>query len=125
MARYKNTDRSQMEMMMIDLSEQLVEGTIEQTIGYLIENKIDLTSFDGRFQNDKTGASAYHPKVMLKVILFAYYNGILSSRKIEKACETNVVFKSLAATAVPHFTYIADFIHRFEEEIKAPFSKCF
>ena len=58
---------------------------------------------------------------MLKVILYAYYNGILSSRKIEKACQTNIIFMTLAAGEKPHFTYIADFIHRFEGEIKKVF----
>ncbi|MES0490040.1 MAG: transposase, partial [Leptospirales bacterium] len=121
MAKYKNSDRSQMEFKMIDFSQQLVEGTIEHTIDYLIEHKVDLLAFDSHFQNDRTGATAYHPKVMLKVILYAYSSGILSSRKIEKACIENVTFMTLAAGATPHYTYIADFIHRFEEEIKSIF----
>ena len=121
MARYKDTDRSQIFFTEIDFSSQLVEGTMEHTIDYLIENKIDLTGFDKHFQNDRTGQRAYHPKVMLKVILFAYYNGILSSRKIEKACQTNIIFMTLAVGQPLHFTYIADFIHRFEEEIKKVF----
>ena len=121
MARYKDSNRSQIFFTEIDFSRQLVEGTIEHTIDYLIENKIDLSGFDQHFQNEKTGAPAYHPKVMLKVILYAYYNGILSSRKIEKACQTNIIFMTLAAGEKPHFTYIADFIHRFEEEIKQVF----
>ena len=118
MARYKDSDRSQIFFTEIDFSRQLVEGTIEHTIDYLLENKIDLTAFDKRFQNEKTGAPAYHPKVILKVILYAYYNSITTSRKIEKACQTNIIFMTLAAGKTPHFTYIADFVHRFEEEIK-------
>jgi len=106
---------------MIDFSAQLVEGTIEHTIDYLIEHKVDLSIFNSRFRNDKTGAPAYHPKLMLKVILYAYTNGIISSRKIEKACEDNIIFMTLAADNLPHFTYIADFIHHFEEEIKKIF----
>ena len=100
---------------MIDFSAQLVEGTIEHTIDYLIEHKVDLSIFNSRFRNDKTGAPAYHPKLMLKVILYAYTNGIISSRKIEKACEDNIIFMTLAADNLPHFTYIADFIHHFEK----------
>lgn len=121
MARYKDSDRSQIFFTEIDFSRQLVEGSIEHTIDYLIENKIDLSRFDQHFQNDHTGQKAYHPKEMLKVVLYAYYNGILSSRKIEKSCQTNIIFMTLAAGKTPHFTYIADFIHRFEEEIKKTF----
>jgi len=121
MAKYKDTDRSQIFFTEIDFSQQLVEGTIEHTIDYLVEHQINLSPFDGHFQNDKTGATAYHPKVMLKVILYAYHNGIISSRKIEKACETNITFMTLTAGKTPHFTYIADFVHRFEKEIKKVF----
>jgi len=121
MARYKDSDRSQMEIKMIDFSEQLVEGTIEHTIDYLIEHQVDLAPFDTQFHNDASGAPAYHPKIMLKVILYAYHNGIISSRKIEKACENNITFMTLASGKTPHFTYIADFIHRFDAEIKKVF----
>jgi transposase len=121
MAKYKNSDRSQMQIKMIDFSAQLVEGTIEHTIDYLVEHKINLENFDANFKNDKTGAPAYHPKVMLKVILYAYSNGITGSRKIEKACGDNIIFMTLACDSTPHFTYIADFIHRFEEQIRKVF----
>lgn len=123
MAKYKNSDRNQMQIKMIDFSNQLVEGTIEHTIDYLIENKIDLGVFDSKFRNEHTGAPAYHPKVMLKVILYAYTNGIISSRKIEKACNDNIIFMTLASDNKPHFTYIADFIHRFDEEIRNVFKE--
>ena len=121
MAKYKNSDRSQMQIKMIDFSNQLVEGTIEHTIDYLIENKIDLSIFDSKFRNDQTGAPAYHPRVMLKVILYAYTNGITTSRKIEKACEENIIFMTLAADSQPHYTYVAQFIHRFGKEIENTF----
>lgn len=121
MARYKDSDRSQTFFTEIDFSRQLVEGTIEHTIDYLIENQIDLSGFEKHFKNDHTGQKAYNPKVMLKVILYAYYNGILGSRRIEKACQANIIFMTLAAGKTPHFTYIAGFIHRFEEEIKQIF----
>lgn len=110
-------------MRMIDFTKQLVEGTLEYTIDYLFEKKINLDNFDKTFSNDKTGAPAYSPKTMLKIILYAYANGILGSRKIEKACLENVTFMTLAGGHIPHFTYIADFVHRFEEEIKGVFKE--
>ena len=48
--------------------------------------------FDARFQNDATGASAYPPALLLKVVLFAYSQGILSSRQIERAWLEHVTF---------------------------------
>jgi glutaconyl-CoA decarboxylase len=55
-------------------------------------------------------APAYDPKILLKIILFAYSRGVVSSRKIERACRENVIFMALSTDSRPHFTTIADFI---------------
>jgi len=123
MVKYKFNNRSQLEMRIVDYTAQLIPGSLEYTIDYLLENRIDLSGFDGRYNNHITGAPAYSPKIILKVILYAYSNGILGSRKIEQACKENVIFMSLAGGHSPHFTYIADFIHRFDCEIRAVFNE--
>jgi transposase len=84
---------------------------------YLIDNEIDLSIFDTRYQNDETGAPAYDPAILLKIILFGYSRGITSSRKIARCCEENVVFMALSADTRPHFTTIADFISSVDQEI--------
>ena len=83
---------------------------MEFTINYLIDNEIDLSMFDDYYKNDETGAPAYEPAIMLKIILFAYSKGIFSSRKIEQACQANIVFKALSTNSQPDFTTIASFI---------------
>jgi len=123
MAKYKHSNPSQIEFIPIDYSKQLIAGSLEHTIHYLFEEKIDLSGFNEYFQNDSTGAPAYHPKILLKVILFAYSKGILSSRKIAEACEQNIIFMTLADGFKPHFTCIADFVHRFESEIRKLFKE--
>ena len=45
MARFKHTDNSQSQLMAVNLNEQLILGTFEWTIGYLI-NKMDLSLFE-------------------------------------------------------------------------------
>jgi transposase len=78
---------------------------------------MDLSIFDHRFHNDDTGAPAYDPAVLLKIVLFAYSRGITSSREIESACRVNVVFMALSADSQPHFTTIANFISSMDREI--------
>nr|WP_306793151.1 transposase [Desulfopila inferna] len=76
-----------------------------------------MSHLDSRYQNDETGAPAYDPRVLLKVILLAYSRGITSSREIARCCEENVVFMALSAYSRPHFTTIASFVSGMDTEI--------
>ncbi len=77
--------------------------------------------FDARYCNDATGALAYDPAVLLKIVLYGYARGLLSSREIERACRENVVFMALSADTQPHFTTIAEFISSMTAEIEPIF----
>ncbi|ATC95083.1 hypothetical protein PTUN_a2627 [Pseudoalteromonas tunicata] len=70
-------------------------GTFEYVLCYIVENKLDLSGFDAWYHNDKTGAAAYSPSVMLKIILLGYAYGLISSRRIAKACKNNILFMRL------------------------------
>jgi transposase len=117
MARYKEYDYSQGKFIPIHFDRQVLPGTFEYTLNYLIDNEIDLTVFDSRYINDETGAPAYDPAILLKIILYAYSRGITSSRKIAQCCQENVIFMALSADTQPHFTTIADFISASGQEI--------
>lgn len=116
MARYKVIDRSP-KFLPVDLSQQLLPGTFEHALNHLLDHELDLSGFDERFCNDETGAPAYPPAVLLKLILFAYSRGIVGSRPIEQACRENVVFIALSGDSTPHFTTIAGFIRALGAEI--------
>jgi len=117
MARYKEYDYSQGKFIAIHFDKQILPGTFEHTLHYLIDNEIDISIFDARYQNDETGAPAYDPAILLKIILYAYSRGITSSRKIAQCCEENIVFMALSADTRLHFTTIADFISSTDQEI--------
>jgi transposase len=104
--------------MMIPLrfEEQIQAGTIEHAINFLVDNEINLRGFEARYRNDETGAPAIHPSILLKVVLFAYSRSIVSSRRIARACEENVVFMALSGDTQPHFTTIAEFVSSMGEE---------
>lgn len=109
MARYKHIDTSS-RFLAVDLKRQLLPGTFEHALDYLLDHEIDLSALDARFKNDETGATAYPPAMLLKVILFAYSQGIVSSRDIESACRAQVTFIALCGDTAPHFTTIAGFV---------------
>ena len=110
MARYKHYDYGQSKLIPVHFDRQVLPGTFEYTLSYLIEHECDLSWFEARYRNDEGGAPAYGPAILLEVILFAYSRGITSSRAIARACEENVVFMALSADSRPHFTTIASFI---------------
>lgn len=122
MARYKYIDTSP-RFLAVDLQRQLLPGTFEHAMNYLIDGELDLSSFDVRFNNDLTGAAAYPPAMLLKVVLFAYSMGIISSRHIERACRDHVTFIALSGDSQPHFTTIAGFVSTLGDDIARLFSQ--
>lgn len=120
MARYKHIDTSP-RFLPIVLEQQLVPGTFEHALNQLLDHDIDLAHFDARFHNDDTGAPAYPPAMLLKVVLFAYSRGLVSSRRIAQACVEQVIFIALSGDSQPHFTTIARFVATLGEDIAKVF----
>ncbi len=116
MARYKEYDYTQGKFIPVHFDKQILPGTFEYTLHYLIDNEIDMSIFDDRYNNDETGAPAYDPAILLKIVLYAYSRGITSSRKIAQCCGENIIFMALSADTRPHFTTIADFISSMSQE---------
>ena len=100
MARYKPQERDSL-LLPVMLSEQIVPGSFAFALDYLVDHELDLSAMDAQFKNDEVGASAYDPRVMLKIVLLAYSQGMVSSRSIERACCATCSSSPSAATASP------------------------
>ena len=122
MARYKPIDTG-MKLLPIDLSVQLLPGTFEHALSHLVDQELDLSPLDKHFRNDESGAPAYAPSVMLKVILYAYSRGMIRSRDIAQACQEKVTFMVLSGDSIPHFTTIAAFVRELKNEIANLFTQ--
>ena len=121
MARYKSLDTNP-QFLSVDLARQLLPGTFEHALNHLLDHEVDLAHFDARFKNDATGASAYPPAMLLKVVLFAYSQGIVRSRAIERVCQEHVTFMALCGMTAPHFTTIAHFVSSLRDDIAQVFA---
>ena len=110
MARYKDTKKGQGLFIPVNMPDQLVEGAFEYTLARLIDKRLDLTIFDLKYNNDLTGATAIEPRILLKIILYCYSLGVISSRKIAKLCEAHMIVKALAEDTEPHYTTISNFV---------------
>ncbi len=122
MARYKQIDTSP-RLIPVDLERQLLPGTFEHALNHLIDHELDLSGFDARYKNDRTGASAWPPGMLLKVILFGYSRGIVGSRGIARACREHITFIALSGDSAPHFTTVADFVSGLGEDIARLFGQ--
>ncbi|MDB9822622.1 transposase, partial [Deltaproteobacteria bacterium] len=123
MARYKHYDYDQMMMVPVSLEEQLIPGSLEYAIHHVVEERLDLNMFDDRYRNDKTGRKAIDPKVLIKIVLFGYSRGLISSRSLERACLENITFMALACGQKPDHSTIAAFVSSIDKEIEALFTK--
>jgi transposase len=121
MARYKPI-ATDPKFLPVDLARQLLPGTFEHAVNFLIDHELDLSPFDARYRNDATGAPAYPPAVLLKVILAAYAHGVVGSRGIAALCREHVTFIALCGDDPPHFTTIADFVSTRAVEIAHVFA---
>lgn len=117
MPRYKDYSYEQTKLVAVCFDRQIQEGSFEYALDYIVDNELDLSVFDSKYRNDETGAPAYDPAIVLKIVLYAYSRGIVHSRQIARACEENVVFMALSADTRPHFTTIADFISSMRDQI--------
>ncbi len=64
--RYKHIDTSP-RLIAVNLERQLLPGTFEHALDYLIDHELDLSVLDARYKNDQTGATAYPPALLLKI----------------------------------------------------------
>ena len=71
----------------------------------------------------ETGRCAYHPKMMLKVIIYGYMNNLYSCRKIESALKRDIHFIWLAGYEQPDHNTINRFRNRVKDEINEVFTQ--
>jgi len=122
MPRYKPVDRNP-RLLPVVLSEQIQPGTFEFALDHLVDHELDLSALDAKFRNDEVGASAYDPRVMLKIVLLAYSRGLVSSRSIEHACLHHVQFIAISGDSQPSYTHIAKFVRELRDEIQPLFTQ--
>ena len=109
MPRFKTVHRG-LKLLPIDFDKQLLPGTFEHALCYLVDHELDLADFHSRYRNSTEGAPAYDPAVLLKIVLLAYSRGIISSRQMEAACRDHVLFMAISGDSQPHFTTLAHFV---------------
>jgi transposase len=86
-------------------------------------SQMDLSAFRAKYRADGWGAKAFSPDMMVSLLLYAYCTGERSSRKIERACETDVAFRVVAANNRPDHATIARFRRKNLKELEELFTQ--
>lgn len=86
-----------------------------------IINQLD--TFDLEQQYSVKGQHAYHPKLILGILIYSYSHGVFSSREIEKQCHENLAFMYISESNCPNFRVISDFRKDNYEYFKACFKQ--
>jgi transposase len=74
-----------------------------------VVDQLDLFEIESVYEKDDRGQPPYHPRMMTKILVYAYCVGVFSSRKIQKRLIEDVAFRVLAAGNEPDFRTISDF----------------
>jgi len=72
-----------------------------------IINQLDTSDLEQQYS--VRGQHAYHPKLILGILIYSYSHGLFSSREIEKQCHENLAFMYISENNCPNFRVISDF----------------
>lgn len=103
---FRDYDQEQSFFIVVSKQKFLEENHPAVIIDTIIE-KLDLTKLYKKYSSE--GNPAFHPKMMLKILFYAYYDGIMSARTIWDAVFHRSDFIFLAAGEVPDFRTINRF----------------
>ena len=90
------------------LQEWLPEGHLAYFVSDVVD-QLDLSEITERYEQESRGGPPYHPRMMIKVLLYAYCVGVSSSRRIASRLHEDIAFRVLAANNTPDFRTISDF----------------
>lgn len=89
-----------------NLDEMIPEGHPVRVVDNIID-KVDIQSILDTYRGG--GSSGYHPRMLLKVLIYAYLRNIYSSRQIEEALRENIHFMWLSGMSNPDHNTINRF----------------
>lgn len=101
-------NRDQAYLLPPSLKDWLPEGHLAWFVLDAVE-QIDLSEFYKKYRTDGVGNSAFHPSMMVALLMYSYCTGERSSRKIETRCQTDVAYKVVTANQYPDHTTISRF----------------
>jgi len=108
---FRSYDLNQRLLLPPDLREWLRDDHLALYVSDVVE-QLDLGEIMNSYENDLRGRPPYHPALMVKLLIYGYCTGRLSSRKIEQATYDDVAFRVLSGNQHPDHDSVAEFRKR-------------
>jgi len=120
MAKFKEYHQNQIMLMPPSLEEKVPEGHLARYISRVVD-ELDIDEIEKGYS--EIGCRAYHPRMLIKLLIYGYSIGIRSSRRIQKETQEDVVFMWLAGLREPDFRTISDFRKDRIKDVKKLFTQ--
>jgi transposase len=104
--KFRSYDQQQQMMLPPALEDFIPSHHFVRVLDAVVE-QLDLSRLYASYSEE--GQPAYHPKMLLKVLLYGYATGVRSSRKMAQKLESDVFFMYLAGMQRPDFRTLSDF----------------
>ena len=111
---------NQMLLLPADIREWLPAGHLAHHVSDLVDG-LDLTAFYAPYEGDGRRNAPYDPRMLVKVLLYAYATGVFSSRGIARKLEEDVAFRVLGAGNFPQHRTVCEFRRRHLGDFKKLF----
>jgi len=123
---FRPYEQDQMYLMPPSVQDWVEEGSFVRFLSDVVNELASagrLTGFYAPYREDGWGSAAYHPVMMVKVLLYGYSMGVVSSRKIERALGQDVGFRFLAANQIPDYRTVNSFRTAHREALEELFTE--
>ena len=118
MSRFRPIDRETDYLLPPSVQDWLPESHLARYVVDVVEG-LDLSELERAYAG--RGSDAYHPALLLSLLIYGYATGTHSSRKIERATYDSLAFRFIACDQHPDHDTLANFRRRFGNEFAAVF----
>ena len=118
MANFRTIDRATPFLLPPSVEDWLPPDHLARFVVDIVD-QLDLSALTRQYRG--SGSAAYHPAVMLSLLIYGYATGVYSSRRIEAATHDSIAFRYIAANERPDHDSLCAFRKRFLKQIEALF----
>jgi len=109
--KFRSYDQHQSFLLPPSLDDWLPDGHTARFVSEVVDDMLDLGAIYASYTNT-TGAPPLDPRMVLKLVIYAYSTGVTSSREIERRCQVDVAFRWLSANTAPDYRSLSRFRRR-------------